>query len=119
MPGPEVTVDMAPIRIRNATLVPKMMGAIHVLFQFEARQCESYMRQNAPWTDQTANARNGLTARPYLEGIDHVGIDLFHTVPYGIWLEVKSSGKYAIIVPTINAMAPQVLNSVRGLLSRM
>lgn len=113
-----VEIDMAPIRIRNAALVPKMLGAIHVLFQFESRNVEAYMRQNAPWSDQTGNARNGLTARPYNEGL-HVGIDLFHTVPYGIWLEVKSSGKYAIIVPTVSAMGPKVIDSVRGLLGKM
>lgn len=111
-------VDMKPIRISNATLVPKMMARIYMLFQFEARGLESYMRQNAPWQDQTSNARNGLSARPFQDPL-HVGIDLFHTVPYGIWLETRFSGAYAIIVPTINAKAPEVLASVRGLMGRM
>lgn len=113
-----VSVDMTHIRISNVTLVPKLMGAIHALFQFEARDLESYMRQNAPWQDQTGNARNGLSARPF-QTLTNVGIDLFHTVPYGIWLETRFSGNYAIIVPTINAKAPEVMDSVRGLLGRM
>ena len=113
-----VSVDMKPILVANALLAPKILSAVYALFQFESRDLESYMRQNAPWQDQTGNARNGLSARPFQEGTN-VGIDLFHTVPYGIWLETRFSGAYAIIVPTINAKSPEVLASVRGLLGRM
>jgi hypothetical protein len=118
MAADPVSVDMTTIRVRNAALVPRMMSAIHVLFQYEARNVESYMRSNAPWQDQTGNARNGLSARPF-QTATNVGIDLFHTVPYGIWLETRFSGQYAIIVPTINAKAPEIMSSVRGLLGRM
>lgn len=117
-------VDMTPIRLRNAALVPLMMSALSALLEFESRDIESYMRQNASWTDQTGNARNGLFARPYGENVSagtslHMGINLFHTVPYGIYLETRFSGKYAIIVPTIHAKGPGVLEDARGLIGRL
>jgi hypothetical protein len=113
-----VDIDMTPIRVRNASLVPRMMSALYALFNYEARGLEAYMRQNASWQDQTGNARSGLTARPFRTDVN-VGIDLFHTVPYGIWLETRWSGKYAIIVPTINAQAPDVIAAAKDLLGRL
>jgi hypothetical protein len=83
-----------------------------------APEVESYMKTNAPWTDRTGNARNGLAARAYESG-DEVGIVLYHQVSYGIWLEVRWSGKYAIINPTIDVMGPKVMQSFEGLLDRI
>lgn len=113
-----VDIDMTPLRVRNASLVPRMMSALFALFNYESRGLEAYMRQNASWQDQTGNARNGLTARPF-KTATNVGIDVFHTVPYGIWLEVRFSGRYAIIVPTIESQAPEVLAAAKDLLGRM
>lgn len=83
-----------------------------------APEVESYMKVNAPWTDRTGNARNGLAARAYEAG-DEVGIVLYHQVSYGIWLEVRWSGRYAIINPTIDVMGPKVMQSFEGLLDRI
>jgi hypothetical protein len=113
-----VDIDMTPLRVRNASLVPRMMAGLFALFQYESRNLEGYMKQNASWEDQTGNARNGLTAKPFITPTN-VGIDLFHTVPYGIWLETRWSGKYAVIVPTINAKSGEVLDGARDLLGRL
>ena len=83
-----------------------------------APEVESYMKNNAPWTDRTGNARNGLAARAYESG-DEVGIVLYHQVSYGIWLEVRWSGRYAIINPTIDEMGPRVMQQFNGLLGRI
>lgn len=83
-----------------------------------APRVENYMKNNAPWTDRTGNARNGLAARPYEDG-DSVGIVLYHQVNYGIWLELRWDGKYAIINPAIDAMGPEVMRSYERLLDRM
>jgi hypothetical protein len=83
-----------------------------------APQCENYMKNNAPWQDQTGNARNGLTARPYVEG-DQVGIVLAHSVPYGIFLEARWSGRYAIIQPTLDHMGPIVMRRYNRMMDRM
>lgn len=86
-------------------------------FRYYEPQVENYMKMNAPWTDQTGNARNGLAARSGRTGKTHF-IVAFHQVPYGIWLETRWSGKYSIIVPTIEAFGPQVMASLRGILNR-
>jgi len=33
---------------------------------------------------------------------------VYHTMPYGLWLEVRWSGRYAIIGPTMLHIAPQL-----------
>lgn len=78
----------------------KINQAVAATMSYYAPQVEGHARVNAPWNDQTGNARQGLTGRPFREGGNH-GIDLFHRMPYGIWLEVRWSGKYQIIMPTV------------------
>lgn len=96
----------------------KVMRAAYVTAQRDAPLVENYMKVNAPWQDQTGNARNGLFARAYIEG-EEVGIVLGGSVPYQIWLEVRFSGRYAIIQPTIDAMGPRVMRDFSRLLDRM
>lgn len=83
-----------------------------------APEVENYMKMNAPWTDQTTNARNGLAAQAYQQG-DETGIVLYHQVSYGIFLETRWGGRYAIINPTIEAMSPKVMNRFDRLLERI
>lgn len=98
---------------------PKMVHDAQVLIAHRmAPQVANYAKINAPWTDQTGNARNGLTAQPYDEGTT-VGIILYHQVSYGIWLEVRWAGRYAIINPTIDAMGPKVMDQYNNLLARL
>ncbi len=89
----------APGKVRRAALIAA---------QSMAPEVENYMKLNAPWTDQTSNARNGLAARAYQEGND-IGIVLFHQVSYGVFLETRWGGRYSIINPTIEVMGPKVM----------
>lgn len=73
-----------------------------------AAECERYMKDNAPWEDQTGDARDGLTAQAKFSFTKYT-IVLFHTVDYGIWLEIRWDGKFAIIIPTIEAMGPELM----------
>lgn len=86
--------------------------------QFQAPRLEAFMKTTAPWTDQTGNARNGLAARAYNTGSEQ-GIILYHQVPYGVYLELKNDGKFAIIIPTLEAVGPDVMASIDRLLERM
>lgn len=96
----------------------KVRRAAFVAAQSMAPQVEAYAKMNAPWQDQTTNARNGLAARAFEEG-SAVVIMLYHQVPYGIWLEVRFGGKNAIIQPTLDAMGPKVMERFSGLLNNM
>lgn len=72
------------------------------------------MRANAKWTDRTANARNGLRAYPVHLGHEYMVI-LSHGVPYGIWLEVRWSGKYGVIPDAVRTGGQEFM----GLLSTL
>lgn len=96
----------------------RFMRAANIAAQSMAPEVENYMKLNAPWTDQTTNARNGLAARAFQDG-NTIGIVAFHQVDYGIWLETRWNGRYAIINPTIEAMGPRVMDRFNRLLERI
>lgn len=73
-----------------------------------AREIEIYAQTHAPWSDRTGNARYGLTAEVRNEGGEIV-IELYHTVDYGQWLELIQDGRFAIIMPTLEALGPEIL----------
>lgn len=93
--------------------------AVMSVLEYQAPIVENYMKQNAPWNDQTGNARQGLRAEAYDLGGGEKGIILYGQVPYQIWLEVKYSGRDAIIVPTIQVMGPQVMQALDGILGKI
>lgn len=96
----------------------KLDAAVHATMQYYAPQVASYARDNAPWTDRTANARTGLDAKAYGDS-KRRGIVLYHQVPYGIWLEVRWSGRYRIIIPTIQTMGDRIMGSLSKIVRRL
>lgn len=95
----------------------RTMRAAVITANSMAPEVENYMRTSAPWQDQTGNARNGLFARPYVSG-DEVGIVCGHSVFYGVFLETRFSGRYAVIAPTLEHMGPVVMRRFQRLLDR-
>jgi hypothetical protein len=119
----DLTVDWFKLTWTNTDLLDrladgdkKVNDAVMAVLERKAPDVEAHMKINAPWTDQTGNARSGLRAEAYDLGDEQKGIILYHQVPYGIWLEVKYSGKYAIINPTIEVMGPEVMAALESLL---
>jgi hypothetical protein len=78
----------------------------------------AYAKKNAPWTDRTGNARAGLHT-VHNVGQNFVELTVAHSVPYGIWLEVRWSGKYAIIGPTIFWGGKLLISRIDSMLKRM
>lgn len=76
---------------------------------------EAYAKTNAPWTDRTANARQSLHAWTEELAGDTVRLWLSHGVQYGIYLETRYAGRYAIIWPTINRHLPQIREMLQGI----
>ena len=77
------------------------------------------MKTTAPWTDRTGNARSGLSSK-----VDWVpkklhAIHLFHRVPYGIFLEVRWAGRFAVILPTIRQFGPDTMRLLSKLFARL
>lgn len=103
---------------RLKALPPIVNQRVGLYMEAQATKVQDYARKNAPWTDQTANARGGLFAEYSGSGTYHE-IRLYHTVPYGIWLEVRWAGKYAIIAPTIKAERARIMEGLTKLLDKM
>lgn len=80
-----------------------------------ADDIREYAQNNAPWTDRTGAARDGLSTDVFEEG-GFIVIELYHTVEYGVWLELIQDGAYAIIMPTLEVMGPEVLGRAGGAL---
>lgn len=113
----EFTKDTLTPGLRN--LSPVVKRNIYQVLRFHEPKVLGSAKTNAPWTDRTGNARNGLNAAVVVEGPNSYALVLFHQVSYGIWLEVANGGKYAIILPTIQQHLPMILASLNRLLDRL
>ena len=89
----------------------KVDRAITATMARHATKAVAYARKNASWKDRTSNARNGLFSLSEKEGHTY-RIIVAHSMPYGIWLEVRWSGKYAIIRPTIDREGPAIMKTL-------
>lgn len=77
-----------------------------------AREMEEYAQSNAPWANRTGQARSGLKAEVDTSGFNGASIVLMHTAEYGVWLEIRWNGRYAIIMPTIEEFGPRVMQAL-------
>ena len=103
----------------------KLQRALYGVVKYWDGPAERYMKHNAPWTDRTTNARNGLfaIAQRSAQSIaaSTFAIVLGHTVDYGIYLEAKpkDEGGRPIIWPTIKIYAPKVMKTLAKIMKRI
>lgn len=79
-----------------------------------ARDKETQMRQQAPWTDRTGAARRSLSGVAERSAPGRVRVVLGHGVEYGMYLEKKNAGRFAIVDPTIRQTGPEWLAYLRS-----
>jgi len=77
-----------------------------------AVEAEQTAKANAPWKDQTGDARKKLKGI-VIDEDGTLGIALRHRVEYGKWLETANNGKYAILKPTLETMRARVFETFR------
>ena len=83
---------------------------------------EAYMQTHHKWHNRTYAAEGGLTAEIVGMEEDAIDIRLYHSVPYGVYLETRVfpyAGNLEIIRPTLQAFAPRLMLDLQGLLDRM
>ncbi len=97
----------------------KLRRALFGVCKYWDGRAETYLKTRAPWTDRTTNARNGLFATAVKETKRRFSIVLGHAVEYGIYLETRNEGKYAIILPTIQVYAPKVMKTLVKIMDRL
>jgi hypothetical protein len=86
-------------------------NAIYAACQKRAPEIQNWMRSNAPWTDRTGNARQGLNTQ--VEGSqDEIALFFAHGVFYGIFLELRNSGRYAVVNPALDHWGPIIWQDV-------
>lgn len=112
-----VEFDEGTLGVGLRTLPARLNSWVGRSMQASAARMEAYMKDNAPWTDRTGNARRGLAAQRVSNGFANT-IVLYHQVSYGIFLETRWNGRYAIIQPTIEALGPDVMDRLQGVLDR-
>lgn len=103
------TFDFDTLTPNLKRLLPVIDAAVDLTFDHMEPVFEGHMRQTAPWRDRTGNARNGLKAKHEAEPMVSHTMVLYHSMPYGYWLEVRWSGRYAVIGPTMLAVSPELV----------
>lgn len=92
--------------------------ALGAVVNRQATLGEARMKVNAPWSDDTGFARVSLHTE-----VRHVPgkytIIFAHGANYGIWLEIKQSGKYEIIMPTVRKTGRAIEDDLAGLWGKM
>lgn len=96
----------------------RVFKAILAVAKYIATRAQNEMRTNAPWQDRTGNARGGLFSVAEQAAAELVIIYLSHghTIEYGIHLELDWGGRYAIIVPTMENLYPEIRRMLDNLL---
>lgn len=88
-----------------------ILHAVYAVARKYAGEFERYAKENRPWQDRTGQARRGLKGAAGQDELE-TWIRLAHTVPYGVWLEMARSGKYSILLPTIEENAEAFLDAL-------
>jgi len=96
----------------------KVDMGVRIIVDMNASRGESFMKTNAPWTDRTGAARAGLHTSTAHSPSEH-SILFAHTMDYGIWLEVKNSGEYEIIMPSVKHTGRQLMGDLNHLFRRL
>ena len=84
-----------------------------------APEIEQWMKDNALWTDRTGRARAGLhtEVEKMVGQVYTIVLDHGEDVPYGVWLELKNQGRYAIIQPALDFWFPVVWGRINEFVS--
>jgi len=97
--------------------IERKKAAVIALVQNKAQEVEGYMKDHAPWTDRTGNARNGLMATTFVEqrgNTTRVMLHMGHSVEYGVHLEEAHASRWAIAKPTAERARNDLVREVPG-----
>lgn len=87
----------------------RLYDALLIVTDVVAKKMEIYAKDNARWTDQSSNARQGLRGDAYWETSKILVCSLSHTMEYGVWLELVHQRQYAILEESINKYQDELI----------
>lgn len=117
--GVTVDADLSPLIRGVVTLDNRLDRAVAGAVKRQSHIAEGWMKENAPWTDRTGNARATLRTTTEHEAKVHHTIWLFGGVPYQVWLEVRFAGRYAIIGPAIVDQGKKLMGTFTKIIERL
>ncbi len=97
---------------------PRFKTVVAGMVSYHESVATTYMKDSAPWTDRTGNARSGLNAKANITE-DYAELVLAHSVYYGIFLEVCNSGKYAVIGPAVDYIGKLLMIRLNGAIAKL
>lgn len=106
------------LRRAAKVLDQKLDLAVRLVVDVHSGRGEGYLKEQAPWTDRTGAARAGLHSFTEHNGDTHT-IILAHSVHYGIWLEVKNSGEYQVILPVVRQTGKELMEDLNHIMRRL
>jgi len=118
----------------------KVRAAVVMVESKIGANMETYAKDNVPWTDRTAHARQGLfyavdsereiklSESPEWKELlptqeqaaisvakDVVALYLSHSMTYGKWLELCNAGKYSVIMRTMEAHYGELMQMLKAI----
>jgi hypothetical protein len=117
----EFKFDEGRMKPRTRKLDPRLRRKLFGIAKLYAPKSEAWMKQKAPWTDRTTNARNGLKSRAFNLANKVFGFVLAHSVSYGIYLELGTKYMKArpVIVPAMDRYGPMAFRATRKLMRKL
>lgn len=105
---------------KNLDKMSEKLGAVILMYaSTKAKELQSKMKINRPWTDGTGMAKALLDATVSQPNKNTIRITLSHGVDYGIWLELANEKNYAIIAPTVREEGPRIVSDLNNLMSKL
>lgn len=98
---------------------PKLKAALLLDAQVIATEMETWAKDNASWTDQTAHARQFLKATVKWTNTNTLMVALIQGTDYGIYLELSNEGKYAILEKAIQEFAPKFIEDWKKIIQEV
>lgn len=114
--GIRITTTSNTIPAQCAAFGDRLSAGLGALCEEEAQRGQDAMRTGRSWTDRTGHARDSLTGSYERTGDVHV-ISFYTTnEDYGLILELAHAGRFAIIRPTADRLAPEVIARAAALI---
>jgi hypothetical protein len=108
-------IDISQVMKNLSSLGPKDLkkkAATKLYADTAAGKLEVQAKKEAPWTDQTSNARKSIRGRAYWTANNQIEIVLSGGMPYSPHLELAREKKYAILVPTVENNKEKILKTL-------
>ena len=90
--------------------------------EYYSFRSETFAKSKAKWTDRTGNARGSLSGT-YTASVNRDSarfeITISHGMPYGIWLELRWNGKFAIINKTVENQGKAFFDTANKVMAKM